>query len=63
MTELVGNSVRNRLPYVPIHGRPVLRLPNDARVAVWTIVNVEDSSPARAMPKQLGSECSSPLDS
>jgi allantoinase len=53
MTELVGNSVRNRLPYVPIHRRPALKLPNSARVAVWTIVNVENWSPTGAMPRAV----------
>jgi allantoinase len=53
MTELVGNSVRNRLPYVPIHRRPALKLPNNARVAVWTIVNVENWSPLGAMPRTV----------
>lgn len=53
MTEPIGNSVRNRLPYVPIHRRPPLRLPGDARVAVWTIVNVENWSPAGPMPRAV----------
>ncbi|MFZ0838278.1 MAG: polysaccharide deacetylase, partial [Xanthobacteraceae bacterium] len=53
MTESVGESVRKRLPYVPIHRRPLLRLPHDARVAVWTIVNVENWSPAGAMPRAV----------
>jgi allantoinase len=53
MIELVGNSVRNRLPYVPIHRRPPLKLPNNARVAVWTIVNVENWSPAGPMPRAV----------
>src|ERR1700740_1025973 len=51
MTESVGNSVRSRLPYTPIHRRPALKLPNSARVAVWTIVNVENWSPNAAMPR------------
>jgi peptidoglycan/xylan/chitin deacetylase (PgdA/CDA1 family) len=53
MTESVGNSVRNRLPYVPIHRRPALKLPNNARVAEWTIVNVENWSPTGAMPRAV----------
>jgi len=53
MTELVGNSVRSRLPYTPIHRRPSLKLPNNARVAVWTIVNVENWSPTGAMPRAV----------
>ncbi len=53
MTEEIGNSVRGRLPYMPINRRPQLRLPNDARVAVWTIVNVENWSPTGAMPRAV----------
>ncbi len=41
------------LPYAPIHRRPPLKLPNDARVAVWTIVNVENWSPNGAMPRAV----------
>jgi allantoinase len=53
MTEVVGKSVRGRLPYTPIHRRPALKFPNKARVAVWTIVNVEDWSPTGAMPRAV----------
>ncbi len=53
MTELVGKRVRGRLPYTPIHRRPALKLPNNARVAVWTIVNVENWSPTGAMPRAV----------
>jgi peptidoglycan/xylan/chitin deacetylase (PgdA/CDA1 family) len=53
MTDTIGNSVRGRLDYQPIHRRPPLRLPNDARVAVWTIVNVENWSPTGAMPRAV----------
>ena len=42
MTHEPGHSVRKRAPYLPIHKRPRLCLPDDARVAVWTIVNVEN---------------------
>ena len=49
----VGGSVRARVPYEPIGRRRALRLPNDARVAVWTIVNVENWSPAGAMPRAI----------
>jgi peptidoglycan/xylan/chitin deacetylase (PgdA/CDA1 family) len=48
-----GGSVRNRTPYLPIHKRPNLVLPGNARVAVWTIVNVENWSPAGAMPRTV----------
>ena len=44
---------RSRVPYLPIHERPKLCLPGDARVAVWTIVNVENWDPAAAMPRTV----------
>jgi hypothetical protein len=53
MTDPIGSSVRGRLDYQPIHKRPPLRLPKHARVAVWTIVNVENWSPAAAMPRAV----------
>ena len=46
-------SFRDRLDYVPIHRRPRLQLPNNARVAVWTIVNVENWDPRAAMPRTV----------
>jgi allantoinase len=53
MTDTIGGSVRSRTPYTPIHRRPKLKLPNDARVAVWTIVNVENWSPMGTMPRAV----------
>lgn len=53
MTDPVGGSVRARLDYAPIHRRPPLELPGNARVAVYTIVNVETWSPAGAMPRTV----------
>lgn len=53
MTQETGGSVRGRTPYLPIHKRPKLTLPGNARVAVWTIVNVENWSPAGAMPRTV----------
>jgi peptidoglycan/xylan/chitin deacetylase (PgdA/CDA1 family) len=53
MTRETGGSVRGRTPYLPIHKRPKLVLPGNARVAVWTIVNVENWSPAGAMPRTV----------
>ena len=53
MTNETGHSVRARAPYQPIHKRPKLVLPNKARVAVWTIVNVENWSPLAAMPRTV----------
>jgi allantoinase len=53
MTDQPGRSIRARLPYTPIHKRPRLSLPGGARVAVWTIVNVENWSPLGAMPRAV----------
>lgn len=49
----IGASIRARVPYEPIHRRRPLRLPDNARVAVWTIVNVENWSPQAAMPRAV----------
>lgn len=48
-----GHSVRGRLPYEPLPQRPALQLPGNARVAVWTIVNVEHWSPLAPMPRSV----------
>lgn len=42
-----------RLVYSPITERPPLKLPGDARVAVWTIANLEVWDIARAMPRTV----------
>src|SRR5688572_21782003 len=42
-----------RAPYSAIVDRPPLRLPGDARVVVWTVVNVEVWDVARPMPRQV----------
>jgi peptidoglycan/xylan/chitin deacetylase (PgdA/CDA1 family) len=42
-----------RIPYSAIVDRPPLKLPGGARMAVWTIVNIEEWSPARAMPRTV----------
>jgi allantoinase len=44
---------KDRVAYSAIVDRPPLKLPNDARVAVWTIVNVEEWSIERAMPRMV----------
>jgi len=44
---------RDRVPYSPIVDRPPLKLPGGARVAVWTIVNVEEWSIERNMPRTV----------
>jgi peptidoglycan/xylan/chitin deacetylase (PgdA/CDA1 family) len=43
----------DRLPYQAFVDRPRLTLPQDARVAVWFIVNVEEWSIARSMPRTV----------
>jgi peptidoglycan/xylan/chitin deacetylase (PgdA/CDA1 family) len=48
-----GKSLRARLDYQPIHQRPQLKLPGGARVAVWTIVNIENWQPTGAMPRTV----------
>jgi allantoinase len=42
-----------RLPYSPIAERPPLKLPGNARVAVWTVVNLEVWDIGRAMPRTV----------
>ncbi|HSD40990.1 MAG TPA: polysaccharide deacetylase family protein [Burkholderiales bacterium] len=44
---------RERVPYSAIVDRPPLKLPDGARMAVWTIVNVEDWGIERAMPRMV----------
>jgi len=44
---------RERVAYSAIVDRPPLKLPDGARMAVWTIVNVEDWSIERAMPRTV----------
>ena len=44
---------RERFDFVPVVEREPLKLPNGARVAVWTIVNVEDWSIEGAMPRTV----------
>ena len=53
MSDDIGATFRARAPYTPILNRPPLLLPGDARVAVWTIVNVENWSPAGPMPRSV----------
>jgi allantoinase len=42
-----------RIDYDPIEGRPALRLPGGARVAVWLIVNVEEWLATEPMPRTV----------
>ena len=43
----------DRAPYQAFPDRPRLRLPGDARLAVWIIVNVEEWSIERPMPRAV----------
>ncbi|WP_127145574.1 polysaccharide deacetylase family protein [Pelagibacterium montanilacus] len=47
------SRLSDRAPYEPFIDRPRLNLPGDARVAVWFIVNVEEWSIDRAMPRTV----------
>jgi peptidoglycan/xylan/chitin deacetylase (PgdA/CDA1 family) len=42
-----------RFTYAPIVGRPQLRLPGGARLAVWVIVNVEEWNPLEQLPRTV----------
>jgi allantoinase len=53
VTDEIGGSFRSRLDYAPIHSRAPLSLPDNARVAVWTVVNVENWSPSGPMPRAV----------
>ena len=44
---------RDRAPYTAIIDRPPLRLPGEARVAVWSIVNLEVWDIAKPMARQV----------
>ena len=44
---------RSRLPYLSIVNRPKFELPNNARVAVWSIVNIENWVPEAPMPRAV----------
>ena len=48
-----GPSARERVAYAPITRRRPFTLPGGARVAVWTIVNVENWLPENAMPRTV----------
>lgn len=55
MTHIAGadSALRRRVPFEAITDRQPLRLPGDARTAVWVIVNVEHWSADGAMPRSL----------
>ena len=46
-------TVRDRVPFQPIVDRAPFVLPGNARVAVWTIVNVENWLPDGPMPRSV----------
>lgn len=46
-------TFKDRVPYSAIIDRPKLQLPGGARMAVWTIVNVENWDSAKAMPRTV----------
>ena len=48
-----GRAPTARVLYEPITQRPKLRLPGGARVAVWTIVHVENWAPDGPMPRTV----------
>lgn len=50
MNEL-GGSLRTRVQYTPIRRRKKLHLPNNGKIILWTIVNVESWNPQRPMPR------------
>ena len=49
----VPKTPRERVPYSAIVDRPRLVLPGDARMVLWTIVNVEDWGIERPMPRTM----------
>jgi len=46
-------SLFNKFAYVPIVDRKPMTLPGNARVAVWTIVNVEQWDPSHPLPRTV----------
>ncbi|MGL4287265.1 MAG: polysaccharide deacetylase family protein [Phreatobacter sp.] len=42
-----------RIAYSPISERPALKLPGDARLAVWVIVNIEEWNAREPMPRTV----------
>lgn len=49
----IGASVRARAPYQSIVNRPRITLPDNARVVLWNIVNVEVWEPSGPMPRAV----------
>lgn len=53
LNNIIYKTARERLDYQPIHLRPAFKLPNNSRIAVWTIVNIENWLPENAMPRTV----------
>jgi hypothetical protein len=51
--EAVHMLPSERIPYSAITHRPPLKLPADARLVVWVIVNVEEWNPLEPMPRTV----------
>ena len=49
----VGMLPTERLAYLPITQRKPLKLPKGARMAVWTIVNIEEWDATQTMPRTV----------
>ena len=47
------DTLKDRLPYSAIVDRPPLNLPGGARMAVWTIVNVEEWDSTKPQPRTI----------
>lgn len=47
------DTLKDRLPYSAIVDRPPLKLPGGARMAVWTIVNVEEWDSTKPQPRTV----------
>ena len=43
----------DRIPYSAITERAPLKLPNNARMAVWAVINVEEWDPTQPMPRTV----------
>ena len=53
MTQVLGGSVKARLPYQSIVNRPRLKLPDGVRMIIWSLVNVEVWEPTGPMPRTV----------
>src|SRR6185312_3297616 len=49
----VGMLPNDRIAYSPIVNRKPLKLPNKARMVVWTVTNVEEWDPTQTMPRTV----------